>query len=257
MTEAQPIDHARHREDVDGSAGGERRYHMGTDALDVQLPKGSSSARLKSQVVRELVRRAVPPSVLVTRGSTRGGKRLALTFDDGPDELTPRYLEACERLGVRATFFVLGRNAEKRPDLVRALVAAGHEVASHGFSHRTFPTLSVPALVDELVHTSDLLPPSATRRPLVRPPKGSVSVTTLLRIALAGFTTVLWSLDSDDCRTDDPNVVAARCSASRVRPGEIVLLHEGQSWTLAALPRIVGDLSDAGYTFTTVGDLVA
>lgn len=170
--------------------------------------------------------------------------------------MTPRYLDLLEELRVRATFFLVGRLAEARPDLVRAIVAGGHEVAGHGYSHRPFPTLALPTLSDELVHTSDVLPPAPTSRPFVRPPRGDTNLTSLLRVAAAGYTSVLWSLDSDDCRTEDPRVVERRVSPENVRPGEIVLLHEGQTWTLEALPKIVGDLRASGYELVTVGELV-
>src|SRR5262249_45209142 len=111
-------------------------------------------------------------------------------------------------------------------------------------------------LVDELAHTSDLLPPCLSPRPFVRPPQGRVTPRSIARVALAGYTTVLWSLDSDDCRTRDPQEVAARVSPANVAPGEIILLHELQPWTLAALPTIVRNLREGGYEFATVGELL-
>lgn len=215
---------------------------------------GTFFAHMKSQLVREFAARALPSNVLLLRGSRKGPRRVALTFDDGPDAMTLQYLRMLDRLDLRATFFLLGMNAEKRPDLVRAIVAAGHEVASHGFSHRTFPALGRRGLVDELIHTADLLPPSPTARPLVRPPRGALNAATLVQVAAAGYTTVLWSLDSDDCRTSDPNEVEARLS--RVEPGEIVLMHEGQKWTLEALPGIAARLREQGMEPTTVGELL-
>ena len=221
----------------------------------VMLPtrEGSSISQMKSQLVRT-VAHALPSNLLFMRGSQENPKRVALTFDDGPDEMTPRYLRTLDQLHVRATFFLLGMNAERRPELVRSIVAAGHEVASHGYSHRAFPSLDGNALVDELIHTADLLPPSPTARPLVRPPRGELTPASLARVAFAGYTTVLWSLDSDDCRTTDSLEVQER--VARVRPGEIVLMHEGQSWTLSALPAIVGRLRRAGFELTTVGELL-
>jgi peptidoglycan/xylan/chitin deacetylase (PgdA/CDA1 family) len=68
---------------------------------------------------------------------------------------------------------------------------------------------------------------------------------------------VLWSLDSDDCRTRDARVIERRLAPSRICPGDVVLLHESQDWTLKVLPRVVGALRDAGYEFVTVGELMA
>src|SRR5262249_46186481 len=131
----------------------------------------------------------------------------------------------------------------------------GHEVAGHGFTHTAFPKLTVPALRDELARTSALLPP--TRRPLVRPPFGATSLRSLAVSATAGYTTVLWSRDSDDCRTTDANDVLARLAPAGLTPGEIVLLHEAQDWTLAALPRALEALAAAGWQAVTVGDILA
>ncbi len=195
----------------------------------------------------------LPASVVVRRGR-RSAPRVALTFDDGPDHLTHQYLDLLDRLEVRATFFLLGAACAARPADVRAIVSRGHEVAAHGFTHRPFPSLSNDALVDELRRCEQLLPPSEHSRPLVRPPRGATTTGSLLRCAAAGYRTVLWSLDSDDCRTDSVDAIVARVVASE--PGEIVLFHEGQAWTLAALPRIVEGLRARGLAPTTVGELI-
>lgn len=219
-------------------------------------PMASPFSRVRSSVVRGIAAQTFPRDVVFLHGDRRGPKRVALTFDDGPDEMTPRYIELLDRLGVRSTFFVIGSRAERRPDAVRRLISSGHELASHGFTHKSFPTLGPAQLTSELLHTADLLPPTATARPLVRPPKGSVTPGSLVRTLAAGYTTVLWSLDSDDCRTFDPDRVVSAVSPETVRPGEVVLMHEGQEWTLAALPRIVERLRANDYEFVTVGELM-
>jgi peptidoglycan-N-acetylglucosamine deacetylase len=194
-----------------------------------------------------------PRDILVRRGS-RKLARVALTFDDGPDELTPRYLDLLDRLAVRATFFLIGESCARSPSAVNEIVARGHEVASHGHTHKTFPSLTAPELAAELARVQELIPPSERRRPLLRPPRGAVSPRSLLRCAAAGYTTVLWSLDSDDCRTTSPDDVVARAATSTA--GEIVLLHEGQPWTLDALPMIIERLRDAGLELGTVGEML-
>jgi peptidoglycan/xylan/chitin deacetylase (PgdA/CDA1 family) len=111
-------------------------------------------------------------------------------------------------------------------------------------------------LRDELGRTAALIPPPRDGRPLVRPPRGATSMLSLARCAAAGYTTVLWSCDSDDCRTTSVEEVAARVAPAAIAPGEIVLLHEEQSWTLAALPRIMGALIAADWEAVTVGELL-
>jgi peptidoglycan/xylan/chitin deacetylase (PgdA/CDA1 family) len=229
----------------------------GTPAADGASPKLArprEPANWKSRL-KALAARAIPDRVLVKRGAP-GARRVALTFDDGPHEMTDAYLDLLDRYDARATFFVVGTACEKHPDAVLRIVARGHEVAGHGFTHTAFPRMTVPALRDELARTAALMPPAPTGRPLVRPPYGATSLRSLAVSAQAGYTTVLWSRDSDDCRTMVPDDVAARLSPAALTPGEIVLLHEGQDWTLAALPRALEALAAEGWQTVTVGDIL-
>jgi peptidoglycan/xylan/chitin deacetylase (PgdA/CDA1 family) len=205
--------------------------------------------------VRTLASLTLPRSVLAVRGATgrSGDRRVALTFDDGPDAMTGRYLDVLGELGVAATFFVIGENAAAAPDLVAEVVRRGHEIGGHGWSHRPFPAMSSGDLREEIRRTAAVLP-----RPirLVRPPRGALSLRALVEVASSGYVTVLWSLDSDDCRTQDPTAVEARLSPTKVRAGDIVLMHEMQPWSLRALRSAVPRLRDAGFAFSTVSDLI-
>jgi len=217
------------------------------------------AAQAKPPTLRTHVRRAIAdllPSTLLFRRGKTADRRVALTFDDGPHEMTDAYLDVLDKFSARATFFVVGRECESRRDVVARIADRGHELAGHGFTHKAFPKLDDAALRDELKRTAALLPPPQTARPLVRPPNGATSVRSLLGCARAGYVTVLWSLDSDDCRTAAPETVVERLSPARLTPGEIVLLHEGQSWTLEALPVILDRLQRAGFQAVTVGDLL-
>lgn len=228
-------------------------------AVTPAVPFKRTLAALEPSVAaRVLVKRAlarVAPEAIVFHGPRKGPARIALTFDDGPDQLTHEYLDLLDRLDVKATFFVVGTLVEKSRAALRETVARGHEVAGHGFFHNPFPDLSGPEIASELLLTQDLLPPSFSKRPIVRPPRGSVSLRSVLNTMTVGFTTVIWSVDSDDCRTHDPRVVEDRLAPANIRPGDIVLLHEGQAWTLQALPTVIGRLRDAGFQFVTVTEL--
>lgn len=211
---------------------------------------------MRSRALRNLAAWAAPQSVLIVRGGRDSGrKRVALTFDDGPDAMTPKYLDVLANLGVRATFFVVGENAARAPELVAECVRRGHEVGGHGWSHESFVAMSAAQLADELSRTQELLPPPRQGRPLVRPPRGELSARVLFRVAAAGYTTVLWSVDSDDCRTTEPEHLARRLAPDALAPGDIVLLHEMQSWTLEALPPIVHALRREGWELATVTEL--
>jgi peptidoglycan/xylan/chitin deacetylase (PgdA/CDA1 family) len=161
-----------------------------------------------------------------------------------------------DELGTRATFFVVGEMCAKHPDIVAEIAARGHELAGHGYTHRRFTELSPGELSDELERTQALLPPSAQERPFVRPPHGAMSLRSMLTCSRRGFTTVLWSYNSDDWRNKETSQVEEVFNERTAEAGEIVLLHDGQSWTMNALPRIVGALEKAGHELVTVGELL-
>jgi peptidoglycan/xylan/chitin deacetylase (PgdA/CDA1 family) len=220
-------------------------------------PVASRFARLRARARCEALARLLPRSVLFSHASrTVRGKRVALTFDDGPDAMTPLYLDVLDTLGVRATFFLIGENLAATGDLAAKYVARGHEVGGHGWSHQSFPSLSPCELVEEIEKTEALLPSPRLGPKLVRPPRGELSAGTLLRLAAAEYVTVLWSVDSDDRRTRDPRAIEQRLAPERVRPGDVVLLHEMRPWTLEALRGAVGALRAKGFDFVTVSELM-
>jgi peptidoglycan/xylan/chitin deacetylase (PgdA/CDA1 family) len=193
---------------------------------------------------------------LLRKGPT-ASKRVALTFDDGPDSLTLRYLDLLDDLGVPATFFVCGNRAEKQPELVREYIRRGHQVASHGYDHTSFPKLSRKQLLDQLAKTESAIGGQVSGRAWVRPPHGSLDATSLITARAAGYVIALWSLDSEDYTDKDPASLAERCSPKTVRAGDVILFHEGQEWTLEALPRIVTGIQASGLECVTMYDLFA
>jgi peptidoglycan-N-acetylglucosamine deacetylase len=230
-----------------------RRLHLVPEAPASFVARSRRRARALAEAV-------VPSSLIVWRGpaerTASGAGRIALTFDDGPTSLTRDYLAVLARFDVRATFFLVGELCARHPELVRAIASAGHEVAGHGYTHRRFPDLSGPALRMELEQTRRLLPPDERKRRLVRPPHGAISFASTLTSARAGYTTALWSYDSGDWATENAEEVAERFVQKPLVSGEIVLLHEGQTWTLDALPRVVETLKGRGHELSTMGELL-
>jgi len=208
--------------------------------------------------VRSIVKNAVldrVPGVLRRGPSTQ--KRIALTFDDGPDDLTPKYLELLDDLGVPATFFAAGELAAPRPDLVREYIRRGHQLANHGFDHQSFPSLSRRDLLDQVRRTDAAIGGQVTGRPWVRPPHGALDTASLLTLRAAGYVVALWSIDSRDYGEKDPAKLAETCSPANVSGGDVLLFHEGQQWTLDALPRIIAALHASGLECVTMHDLFA
>ena len=207
--------------------------------------------------------RALVKSVMFDRvpGLLRRGpadaRRVALTFDDGPDAMTPRYLDMLDQLRVPATFFLIGELCERHPELVREYLRRGHQVASHGYDHTSFPKLSRRGLLDQLEKTEAAIGGQVSGRAWVRPPHGSLDAKSLLTARAAGYVIALWSVDSQDYTDKDPASLAERCGPKNVRPGDVILFHEGQEWTLEALPRIVTGLQASGLECVTMHDLFA
>jgi peptidoglycan-N-acetylglucosamine deacetylase len=208
--------------------------------------------------VRSVVKNAVLdrlPGVL--RKGPLTSKRVALTFDDGPDHMTPKYLDMLDNLGVPATFFLCGERAAQQPDVIREYLKRGHQVANHGYDHTRFTKLSRRELLEQLERTERAIGRQVTGRSWVRPPHGAVDPTSLLALRTAGYVVAMWSIDSCDHAVHDPMELAEKCSPAVVGAGDVLLFHEGQQWTLDALPQIVAALHASGLECVTMHDLFA
>lgn len=206
--------------------------------------------------LKSVVYGVTPSSRLIQRGPS-SRRRVALTFDDGPGELTRAYLDVLDAHEVRATFFVLGRACEREPALLDEYERRGHQVAGHGWDHVRFPRLSWRALDAQLDRTDAAIGHRSAARPWVRPPHGDVDPRVFFQLLAKGWVIALWSLDPRDYEVHDPLAIAERCSPSRVAPGEVILLHEGRPGTLEALPRVITALRDAGYAMGTMAEMLA
>ena len=135
------------------------------------------------------------PAARVVRAVPVQEKAVALTFDDGPSPAyTPRVLKLLEENGAKATFFVIGRQVARHPDLVRAEAAAGHEVANHGDQHRTLRGLDASAIETEVKANEQLITDLTGTRPvLYRLPQGRMDPASLATLVRLGYTVVMWS----------------------------------------------------------------
>jgi peptidoglycan-N-acetylglucosamine deacetylase len=166
--------------------------------------------------------------LLPTLSGRSDAAHVALTFDDGPDpESTPRFLDLLERIGVRATFFLLGSQAASHPELARRIVADGHEVAVHGWAHTPHLLRTPWAVRADLTRAYDCVRDTTGARPTAwRPPNGVLSGAGLLAARQLGLRPVLWTADGRDWRADaTPASVLTRIEA-QLGPGGTVLLHD-------------------------------
>ena len=185
-------------------------------------------------------------------GSSRAPRAVALTFDDGPWSYTPRILAVLRRMHARATFFVVGRLAKYHPRLVRREYAAGMEVASHSYSHPYRPPFDRQphrTILREIRWGRGVLSRIGPAPTLFRPPGGSFSPFVVEAAGAYGERIVLWSVDAADW---SPGVTAGQIASrvlEAVRPGSIVILHDGggdRSATVKALPRIIRGIRRKG-----------
>ncbi|MCL6600227.1 MAG: polysaccharide deacetylase family protein [Alicyclobacillus macrosporangiidus] len=196
----------------------------------------------------------------VFRHGPRTKKRVAITFDDGPDgEWTPQVLAVLSRYGVKATFFCVGMMVHAFPDVTRRLVAEGHVIGNHTWDHPQLPRLHPAQVQEELYHTEQEIQRVAGVRPrLFRPPYGELSRQVMRQVIALRDKVILWSVDSL-CWTGLDSEHIAAIVLAHLQPGAIVLMHSAggvRKPTVEALPRIIEVTHASGYTFTTVSDLL-
>ncbi|RKS68650.1 peptidoglycan/xylan/chitin deacetylase (PgdA/CDA1 family) [Actinomadura pelletieri DSM 43383] len=182
-------------------------------------------------------------------------KCVALTFDDGPAESTSELLDILAARKVKATFFLIGENVAKHPDLVRREHAAGHELADHSYTHADLGAASKEDVLSELTRTQDAIRQASGVTPvLLRPPYGSTSDRLAGITRRMGLAQVMWSVDPLDWNHRDSEYVERRVLKA-VKPGDIVLLHDIHRTTVRAVPKIIDRLAAEGYVFVTVTEL--
>ena len=183
---------------------------------------------------------------------------VAMTFDDGPHpRLTPPLLDLLRDRGIRATFYVIGRNVQRHPGLVRRMVEEGHEVGNHTWRHPHLTTLSAESVIEELDATTMAVFEATGKVPVtMRPPYGAMYAGQRLMVhETRNLPTILWSVDPQDWRRPGASVVSRRI-VSGARQGGIVLAHDIHPGTIRAMPAALDGLAAKGFGFVTVSQLL-
>jgi peptidoglycan/xylan/chitin deacetylase (PgdA/CDA1 family) len=196
-------------------------------------------------------------SVFEPRGPQQVPNAVALTFDDGPwPDSTPKVVAILRQERVPATFFLVGQQVRRHPELLAQEVAAGVAFGSHSFSHaQPFGRLSDAAIAEEIDQGVAALADNGVRTSLFRPPGGAIAPAVLSSAKRRGLRTVLWTVDPQDWRRGASTDQIVRRVLSQTRPGSIVLLHDGggdRSATVAALPQIIKGLKQRKLAFVTL-----
>jgi len=190
-------------------------------------------------------------------------KQVALTFDDGPDTLyTPQILEILEDKGVPATFFVVGQQVEKHPEMMKKIINEGHAFGNHSFTHPLFPNIQSSDVNNELQQTQEIISKTVGRQSdLFRSPFGALTRADEELVHRIGFRTIMWSVDTMDWSGLSGDEIYSTV-VNEITPGGIVLQHnidwnpENLKGTVEALPKIIDELQRQGYTFVTIQTLL-
>lgn len=196
----------------------------------------------------------------VYRKSETGSKKIALTFDDGPHpRLTPKILSVLREYDVKATFFVIGENAQWYSEAMRLLADSPHEIGNHTFSHRRLLGLSEDETLSEITSCKDILSNDfGIEVSLLRPPQGKLDKSLEERAGQMGYDIILWNIDTKDWAHTSAGEIASKV-LGEVSGGDIILMHDyisGYSPTCDALRLIIPELLERGYEFVTVSELI-
>lgn len=204
---------------------------------------GGSPRPRKLRVLRWLPR----AWVLSTGDAARNA--LHLTFDDGPDpEHTPRMLDLLARHSARATFFLLGQNAERHPDIAARIVAEGHAIGNHSWDHPRVERLTLSQLRAQVDRTDALLAAFDGRaRHDFRPPRGAMPAGMVLDCIRRGIRIAYWSYDTLDYSHRPPAELAAIARRDGLRGGDVLLLHDDSPHSHGLLEALLPEWKARGF----------
>jgi peptidoglycan/xylan/chitin deacetylase (PgdA/CDA1 family) len=190
-------------------------------------------------------------------------KKVALTFDDGPDEIfTRQVLDVLKQNNVNATFFVIGKRAEAHPEIIARMIREGHIVGNHSYTHADLSKLSISNFKKQIDDTQSILKPITGYIPkLLRPPYGAINEQQVRWAMDHGYLIINWNVDSLDWKGISADKVSHNVLSAN-RQGAIILQHcgggEGEdlSGSVKAIPTIIRTLKSQGYEMVTIPELL-
>jgi peptidoglycan/xylan/chitin deacetylase (PgdA/CDA1 family) len=209
------------------------------------------------QFMRRFMAAVLPRNWLLVNGP-KESRSVCLTFDDGPDgDYTPQVLDVLRDFQVPATFFVVGRQVERYPNLVRRIVDEGHAIGHHTFYHGEPKSTSPRQVLDEVRRTQILLQQIAGKTTrFFRPPYGKVTGLKLLALWKAGQTVVLWNVDPKDYACQSPQELIAWFQDHSISSGDVILLHDRLPIAGSVIPHLVGCAKEKGLSFASLDQLL-
>ena len=190
-------------------------------------------------------------------------KIIAITFDDGPHPIyTPEILDILDKYGIKGTFFMIGSQMDKYPDIVRDVIKRGNVLGNHTYHHpadlKNKQESEVMAELKQWDQTMETI--SGQKTTLFRPPRGFIAGKILTAAENNGASTIMWTICADNRNASTPELMCKRVE-NNINPGGIILLHDGISksrWMdVKATELIIESLSAKGYQFVTIPELIA
>lgn len=184
-------------------------------------------------------------------------KEIALTFDDGPHEMTEKVLDLLKLFNVKATFFCIGKQIENNPQLFKRIISEGHLVGNHSFSHsENFGFFSSQNVLDEILTTNKLVQQlSGLNMKLFRPPFGVTNPMIAKAISVTKHHVIGWNIRSLDTVYEDENTIFERVK-NKIKPGGIILLHDTSQKSVNVLERLLLFLKSENYSIVSVDKLL-
>lgn len=219
----------------------------------VKSPERTRPFRL-SHVARQILPWVVPRQMILFNGPSKS-RQICLTFDDGPHpEHTPRLLDLLQRFGIPATFFLIGKEAKRFPEIVRRIAAEGHEIGNHTWSHPHLTDISSARMLNEIRRTDALIEDVIGRRvKLFRPPHGRITSRQLLDVLrLMKQHVVLWDRDTRDFTFSTMEAFRQQPDLPQPRGGNIYLMHDNRPFAAPLSERLIAQARKSGLGFSTV-----
>lgn len=183
-----------------------------------------------------------------------GEKAIALTFDDGPSDYTEELLDGLEMYDAKVTFFVVGKTAEKKPEIVERAHEDGHLIGNHTYSHIDFYKSSLSEIEEDINKGADVIKEITGKKPLfLRAPYGNVN---FIQLKQLNTFFIHWSTSSYDWFKEDEEYIYKRIM-KEAKDGEIILLHDTKEVTVKAVLRAIPELQEQGYEFVRVDELLS
>lgn len=198
------------------------------------------------------------PLPQVIHHGKKTNKKIALTFDDGPRPgSTEKILEILRDHNIKATFFIVGKQAEKYPHLIQRIYDEGHEIGNHTYSHKRLTKMSNKEIIEDVEKTRTVIFNQIGFIPyLFRPPGGKFNSESLGILKELNYSIVFWTNNSGDWMQVEKNILSKRV-IKNTKPGTIILMHNSNySSTLESLPEIISNLENQHYRFVTISKLI-